>query len=651
MTQPLVSVITPVYNCRDTVAAALESAFAQSLPPEQIEVIAVDDGSTDGSAELLDELARVHDRLTVIHQTNTGGPGAPRNRGLEVATGEFVFFLDADDALGPEALERMTAMAQRNGTDIVLGKQVGTGGRRVPPIFEETIERTHVLDEDCDLLPRMSMAALQLFRRSLIDKAELRFTEGMLSHEDHLFTTGAYLNASGVSLLADYDCYYWAARADGTSTTQLGGASTADVHAVTAEAMAMIAKRTDPGEKRERLHYRYLHQEVFTRLERRYLDASDEERETARKGCRELLNAWLTPGLLARYNTLRRVVAHCVLQNLDAELEEILRFHRDGRRPEVLLEDGRAYALYPYFRQRGIPDESYETPVKLRATVTGVAGGQAGLVVDGTVLIPGVTEGTPEVHLIAEHSTGARHRFPCTTGAGDLSEAGRATAFTGTIDPPAASWPDGRWALSVEAVIEGHTLTAPLSKPADVPVPHAFLVPADGDTARLVRPQPATSGHGRLRMNVGATLTSSDLRDVEVGWMPRRRLRVAVEAPSGPGADMSVVLHRPGAADAALRVPLTPDPDRPARRVAEIPLAGVRPGSWRVAVQIDGSGDPVKLRVPGGEILGPVTASVLPPRRVHVKPDPMTVLVRVPLAARLKRVLRRLSPGRARSVR
>lgn len=72
MAHPLVSVIVPVFDCRDTVGGALESVLAQTLPAEQVEVIAVDDGSTDGGGELLDGLARAHDRLTVVHQPNSG---------------------------------------------------------------------------------------------------------------------------------------------------------------------------------------------------------------------------------------------------------------------------------------------------------------------------------------------------------------------------------------------------------------------------------------------------------------------------------------------------------------------------------------------------------------------------------------------------
>lgn len=66
----------------------------------------------------------------MIRQENSGGPSSPRNVGLGKATGRYVFFLDADDRLGPEALERMVAMADRNGTDVVLGKVEGIN--RVP---------------------------------------------------------------------------------------------------------------------------------------------------------------------------------------------------------------------------------------------------------------------------------------------------------------------------------------------------------------------------------------------------------------------------------------------------------------------------------------------------------------------------------------
>ncbi|MFG2084667.1 MULTISPECIES: glycosyltransferase family 2 protein [unclassified Spirillospora] len=655
MTEHLVSVIVPVYNCRETVGRTLESAFAQTLPADQVEIIAVDDGSTDGSAELLDELARAHDRLVVIHQPNSGGAGAPRNRGLDRASGRFVFFLDADDRLGPEALARMTEMAERNGTDIVLGKQVGTGGRKVPKVFDRTIERTHVLDPDCDLFPRMSMAALQLFRRSLIERAGLRFTEGLLSHEDQLFTAGAYLNAGGVSVLADYDCYYWDARADGTSSTQVGGAPTADVHAIAAQAMALVAEHTEPGEIRERLHHRYLQLEVFGRLELLFLDSSDDERKVTLAGCRELLDTWLTPGLLARYNPLRRVLAHCLQHDLDAELEELLRFHRSGQRPRVLLEDARAFARYPFFRDEatGIPDTCFETSPVLQPALTGAAWDRSGLVVSGTVVVRGVDEGRPTVHLVLENGEGARRRFQCATGPGGPDDDGRATTFTATVPPVPASWADGRWTMSMEAVLEGHILTAPLTKPRGMAVPHAVLVEAEGRW-RLVRPLPPR-GRGPFTVEVGGALAPTDLRNVEVRWGPGRRLRVLGEPPPvlgpGPAPSMSVLLGPlgpPGGggdAGTVLRAPLVTDPDRRTHHRADVALTGARPGRWRASFEIEGLGEPTQIRLPDGSgVLGPVTASILPPRRMYVRLDkkPLTVHVTVPLSARLRRVRRSL---------
>ncbi|MGJ3559518.1 glycosyltransferase family 2 protein [Streptomyces sp. INA 01156] len=91
-----------------------------------MEVIAVDDGSTDGTGECLEEFAgRAPMPVTVIRQANSGGPSGPRNIGLDRATGRYVFFLDADDRLGHEALQRMVAMADRAGTDVVLGRVEG----------------------------------------------------------------------------------------------------------------------------------------------------------------------------------------------------------------------------------------------------------------------------------------------------------------------------------------------------------------------------------------------------------------------------------------------------------------------------------------------------------------------------------------------
>src|SRR6186713_2753816 len=102
-----VSVVVPVWNVAPWLGECLASVDGQTIGTAALELVAVDDGSTDGSGAMLDAYATGRPWVTVLHQANSGGPGAPRNAGVELARGRYVFFLDADDYLAPDALERM----------------------------------------------------------------------------------------------------------------------------------------------------------------------------------------------------------------------------------------------------------------------------------------------------------------------------------------------------------------------------------------------------------------------------------------------------------------------------------------------------------------------------------------------------------------
>ena len=103
---PTVSVIMPVYQVAAYVERAARSVLGQTYA--DLELIAVDDGSTDGSGAVLDALAREDPRLIALHQPNAGAPAA-RNRALEIARGEYVCFADADDWLEPEMIGSMVS--------------------------------------------------------------------------------------------------------------------------------------------------------------------------------------------------------------------------------------------------------------------------------------------------------------------------------------------------------------------------------------------------------------------------------------------------------------------------------------------------------------------------------------------------------------
>src|SRR5699024_3005474 len=117
---PKVSVIIPVFNSIDYVREAIQSVRDQTIDPGAVEIIAIDDGSTDGSDAVLAELAAEDPRLTVLTQENSGTAGGGRNPGISRATGEFIFFLDSDDRLTHDALRRMVEVAESEGSDVVL---------------------------------------------------------------------------------------------------------------------------------------------------------------------------------------------------------------------------------------------------------------------------------------------------------------------------------------------------------------------------------------------------------------------------------------------------------------------------------------------------------------------------------------------------
>lgn len=207
---PVVSVIIPVYNSMPYLTQTLSSVLAQDLPEGALEVIAVDDGSTDGSGEELDRFAEQDARLTVIHQPNSGWPGMPRNKGLALARGEFVFFMDSDDTMAPEALRLLTQMAQNNGADVVIPRMQGTGGRGVQGLFTKHPHGKITVNRAME-----TISPQKLFRMSLVRENELRYPEGKVRLEDGMFVARAYVLASRIDIFTERPLYFIATRDDG----------------------------------------------------------------------------------------------------------------------------------------------------------------------------------------------------------------------------------------------------------------------------------------------------------------------------------------------------------------------------------------------------------------------------------------------------
>lgn len=138
--QGLVSTIIPVFNRPEMIVEAIDSVLNQTYRP--IEIIVVDDGSTDNTKQVLTELAKQHDEIIVLSQTNSG-PGAARELGLQSASGEFVQYLDSDDLLCPNKFEQQVSILRaKPECDLAYGKtKVNIIGE---PPTEEIIKLTGV---------------------------------------------------------------------------------------------------------------------------------------------------------------------------------------------------------------------------------------------------------------------------------------------------------------------------------------------------------------------------------------------------------------------------------------------------------------------------------------------------------------------------
>ncbi|MBC9730949.1 glycosyltransferase family 2 protein [Streptomyces sp. TRM68367] len=242
-----VSIVVPVYNAGPYIDRCSPSLLNQSLGRDAYEILYVDDGSTDDTPGRLDALAARHPHVRVIHQENSGWPGKPRNVGVRAARGEYVQFVDQDDELTPEALERLHRLAARNGSDIVLGKVTGTmQGPSV--LFRRTVERCTAADTPLF----ESLTPHKMFRRRFLLDHGIEFPEGRVRLEDQLFMARAYVRAKTVSILGDYPCYVWNRREEGGNTS--ASATTPEIYYGHLRAVVdAIKEGTEPGPYQDQL--------------------------------------------------------------------------------------------------------------------------------------------------------------------------------------------------------------------------------------------------------------------------------------------------------------------------------------------------------------------------------------------------------------
>lgn len=220
-----ISVIMPVFNGDFYLQEALDSIVNQTII-EDIEVIMVDDGSTDNSGRIIDKYASDFDNFHAYHTENKGVTFA-RNFGMDLAKGEYIHFMDADDYLASEAYEKLYNLASKFNHDIVTGNFLRFNPRRtwnigIPKfIFNnitESIDNTSLMENK--VLTWDMFLWNKLFKRSFLNEHNIRFPNQNLTYQDNLFSIQAYTYSKTVGILEDY-VYFWRSRDDKSSITQV----------------------------------------------------------------------------------------------------------------------------------------------------------------------------------------------------------------------------------------------------------------------------------------------------------------------------------------------------------------------------------------------------------------------------------------------
>ncbi|MFI7414811.1 glycosyltransferase [Streptomyces sp. NPDC049627] len=601
MAAPAVSVIVAAYNAMPYLTRCITSAAEQSIGRDELEIIVVNDGSTDGTAEELERLARVYPGLIkIFEQENSGGPSAPRNVGLGHARGEFVFFLDADDYLGTEALERMVAAAEKNGTDIVLGKMVGVGGRGLPQsMFRRNQPKTDVFNSRV----YWALNPLKLFRRALLERHGLRFPTGLPIGEDQPFTALAYLHASGISVIADYDCLFCTLRDDGGNTTVRTKGTEPRLRFLP-YMIDLLLENVPPGPGRDHLAHRHLTVEVRQLLDHLMREPRVEQEKALARLAETIEPLW-HEGLNDRLSAMARLRLHLVRHQMLDELLALVRFERElartGVSTPVLVDGGRALARYPFLRDpdRAVPDSCYDVTAQLgvrhrvtRAELRGTTLHLAGHGCLHRIATEDVTTGL----VLRERDSKAEFRLPvthtATPGLGADEDQGHYTyeqaGFEAAVDITTAAdggpLPDGLWDISLAIGAQGITREVRIgSKRAGEVSGEAATHIVDTIGGPRAVTLYTTHPHGNFTLDLGerkhAVLPRLGLDDA-VRWASDAPAELEFTGrctlAAHPEGTLTVVLRNDRGDSAAFPVAMTGS-----TFAVRVPVTGLPAGTWR----------------------------------------------------------------------
>lgn len=235
-----ISVIIPVYNTREWLPRCLESVASQGVPEQDYEIVIVNDGSTDGSETVAAEFAVGRPNVRVISQSNAG-LSAARNTGLAAAGGDYVWFVDSDDRVAPESLQKIIAACSSGPDMVALGSAresaacIRPDGYYPPELAGSVLSGREMMRQRW---LKSVCSPFYVFKRQFLEDGGFRFLPGIL-HEDEEFTPRVLYAAATVAFVPEV-CYVAVAR-EGSITRKANPKRSGDLLTVAARLDAHAA--------------------------------------------------------------------------------------------------------------------------------------------------------------------------------------------------------------------------------------------------------------------------------------------------------------------------------------------------------------------------------------------------------------------------
>ncbi|MGW0775834.1 glycosyltransferase family 2 protein [Streptomyces sp. NPDC002835] len=514
-----VSVVVRVCNNAASLHACLSSVMEQSIGIERVEVIAVDDGSTDDSATLLARISAEHAGVVRAgHQSRGLNPGSARNWAMSQATGRYIMFLEGSDQLAPDALERLVAAGDKNESDVVLGKLESSGKHAVASsMFRRSLASADLYDSRV----YWSLTPDKLFRTSLIHRLGLEFQTDMVIGEDQAFTAAAYVGADNISVVADRACVIKgpspAPQVSLTERVKLG-----------ARMMNLVSSLVPAGAHRDHLLSRHLEAELGKATGKLLLATDNQaERELAMWAASDVLQSCLTPGALALLSRPLAVRYSLLSSGHFVEAERMAAYEQDNERPapRKTVDNGRVYTTLPFFRDPAVPvpDEVFDITDRMTVShqLTRVSWTGSILGLEGFAFFEQLsTRDRATKVVLRERYTGAVERFSVTArrdetlhnAKGKPRAMGRFSARV-NVRQTSTGWPvcPGIWDVHLAVSFEGVTQEVRVgrSRSEDVDTTSrrpTVIAPANGSTPHELVATPFYDDEGHFSIEIAERL-------------------------------------------------------------------------------------------------------------------------------------------------